>query len=210
MFGAGTRATQGEIEAKFQAELIPGEKVLWAGQPRRDPRITWWDTVMFPMGLIFAFYGCGLFAAFAVGMWTKGINSFSHSIAPVIMFGLMGLIGLYIVAGRYFYRWWRNSRIYYAVTDRRAMIFYDYFKGHLDVIFLRSLQGLSLAEEKNGQGAVVFGPTAFNQISLWKTGLDSFHFQEKRSPLAFHEIDQVKDVYRLILAQQEALSVQKS
>ena len=94
--------------------LQPGERLLWEGAPERGIRLQRSDWYTIPFSLVW----CGMLCII-IGPQIR--------IASVLP--LMGLIyvpfilaGLYLLAGRFFFRAYRLSGMRYAVTDKRAII----------------------------------------------------------------------------------------
>lgn len=98
---------------QVRQHLRDNERLLWHGVP--DPAVvfTGEDAFLVPFSI--------MWCAFAI-FWESGVLSAG---AP-FPFGLFGIpfvvIGLYFVAGRFFYKAYRKRRTEYAITSRRAMI----------------------------------------------------------------------------------------
>lgn len=138
----------------FQGRLLPGERVLWEGQPAQGLLMTSRDALLIPFSLVW----CG-FAVF----WTFGANGMG---APpfFLLWGAMFIcIGLYFVVGRFAADAWLRRRTYYAVTDRRVLILRLAPLSKFTAIGLSQLPDLDLTERNDGRGTIRFGQA----ISMW-------------------------------------------
>jgi hypothetical protein len=93
--------------------LLPGERLLWRGQPYPGKVFMPADAVLVPFH--------GLFLALAIFIGVAG----SRTGAPAFMSALLlvfVVLGLYLTVGRFFVKAFRKSRTTYAVTDQRAII----------------------------------------------------------------------------------------
>jgi hypothetical protein len=100
-------------QQRIQELLLPGERLIWSGQPDPLAHFVPADFFLVPFSLMW-----GGFAVFwEVTAVTGG--------APVL-FLLWGIpfvaIGLYFIVGRFFYKSYTKARTVYALTDRRIMV----------------------------------------------------------------------------------------
>jgi hypothetical protein len=185
------RTEPGGTGYDIQAQLEPGEKLLWSGQPRRGLMLRPYDLFLIPFSLVW----CG-FAIF----WEVGVNQAG---AP-LLFRLWGvpfvLIGLYIVFGRFFTDAMLRARTHYAVTDRRILIVSGFFSRNFRSIYLRGLAEMEINEGRRGRGTITFGPTSAQAAMLrgWPgTG--------KSLPPAFEGIEGARQVLEIIRKAQQPL-----
>lgn len=91
--------------------LDAGERLLWEGGP--DPSVVFarQDAFLVPFSLLWGAFAA-LWEASAVAAGTPAGAAFG---APLAAFGL------YVVAGRFVYKWHDRRRTRYAITDRRAI-----------------------------------------------------------------------------------------
>lgn len=178
--------------------LLPGERVLWSGRP--DPRIllTSADAFLVPFSIFWA--GFAFF-------WEGGVLSgpVKGDNPGLLFFALFGLpfvaIGLYVVAGRFVYKRYRKRRTLYAVTDRRALSLTTTRSERLDAVFLDSCPSITKRARRDGIGSISFGSASpWSGYAMYEnTGLDVFGLS--RSGVAFYDIPDVEEVYKLTLAQ---------
>lgn len=152
----------------YQSSLmLPGERVLWSGEPGRGLYFQPMDVFLVPFSLLW----CG-FAIF----WTFTATSAG---APGF-FGLWGLMfvafGLYFVFGRFFVDMWARGSTSYMVTNRRILITRTGPLSRQTVINLADLPPLSLNLRSSGRGTIRFGES-FNRwgrggFGAWSPALD--------------------------------------
>jgi hypothetical protein len=130
------------------AELDPGERLLWAGQPPRGLMLRSSDAFLIPFSLMW-----GGFAIF----WESGVVLGG---APLFM-KLWGVpfvvVGLYLIFGRFFVDAYQRARTFYAVTSERAIIVSAYFVQRVTSLNLDLLPDVSLTEHPSGAGTITFG-----------------------------------------------------
>jgi len=131
--------------------LLRGEKIVWWGQPAQGLLFTSRDWLLIPFSLVW-----GGFAIF----WETAVLS---SNGPFFM-KLWGipfvLIGLYFVAGRFLLDAWIRRGLYYAVTDKRVLIFRSGPFRKFTAINLAQLPDANLSESSGGRGTIRFGAVA--------------------------------------------------
>ncbi|MEV6874329.1 PH domain-containing protein [Amycolatopsis sp. NPDC051128] len=92
-----------------EIDLLPGERVLWAGEPVQRPFFVAADGVIAPAGLVLA----------AVATWFLLAK---EPIGPVMAGAVVVLVlGLYAAVGRSVVRYLALGRTTYAVTDSRII-----------------------------------------------------------------------------------------
>ena len=135
----------------FVREPLPipaDETVRWTGEP---PTGLLWrasDWVMLPFSLMW-----GGFALF----WESMVISAG---APLVMmlFGVPFVcLGLYLIAGRFFWDANVRARTRYAVTDRAAYIVVDGFRGAVRRYAGSALDDVGVERKDDGSGTLRFG-----------------------------------------------------
>jgi hypothetical protein len=170
-------------------EFDRGEEVHWVGQPKQGFILRPSDAMMIPFSLLW----CG-FSIF----WEAGVI---RSGAPFFM-RLWGvpfvLVGVYIVAGRFFYDRWNRSRTWYAVTGRRIVIVEQLLSRTITSMSLASIPELALTEHGDGTGTIRFGK-ALAARGRWggRTRADESNRGEAPATV-FERIEDGRSVYELI------------
>ena len=176
-------------------ELSPGEQVLWTGRPRQGIVFRGSDLLAIPFSLLW----CG-FAIF----WEHGVVT-SNAPAFFTVWGIpFVLIGLYMVAGRFFFEAQQRARTFYAVTPERILIVAGVFSRTVKSLSLATLTDVTLTEGRNGEGEITFGPqNAFPSFF----GNAGWPGAPRRQPPRFDLVPNAKSVYEKIRwAQRGALS----
>lgn len=147
--------------------MLPGERMLWSGEPGRGILFQAIDVFLVPFSLLW----CG-FAVF----WTFSATSMG---APGF-FDLWGLMfvafGLYFVFGRFVVDMWVRQKIRYTLTNRRILIERAGQFPRQTVINLEDLPPASLQLRGSGRGTIRFGE-AYNRwgrsgFGAWSPSLD--------------------------------------
>jgi hypothetical protein len=136
----------------FQGQL-GDDHLLWTGTPANNLRFASTDWLLIPFSAMW-----GGFAIF----WNW--NAW-HMNAPFFfkLFGLPFLgIGLYIIAGRFFFDAWRRGHTIYGLTERRALIA-SFVRGkRVESFPLSQLGSTTLVEHADGRGSIIFAQDRSN------------------------------------------------
>jgi hypothetical protein len=193
-FGAADVPLSPDLEDRLQSELQPGERLVWAGQPRLDlaTRQAWF---LVPCGIVF-----GGFALFWI-VGAAGMGGFAAwNFAPAGLLGcfpLFGvpffLIGLWLIASPYWLRR-RAQQMLYALTDQRAIVFEPGWRGAVTVrnYSAAGLGRMSRTERPDGSGDLVF-----EEFTTSGTAGDS-HRTSQTTRRGFLAIDRVREVEELV------------
>jgi hypothetical protein len=155
----------------FSPYLMPGEHVIWYGEPKQGMSFSRNDALMIPFSVMW-----GGFAIF----WETTVIS---TRAPWF-FKLWGvpfvLVGLYLIVGRFFIDAWIRRCTAYALTDRRALVIRAAPFAKVTSLNLGSLSNVELTESSSGRGTIQFGSApAFGYWrgwSGWTPALDQSAF----------------------------------
>ena len=187
--------------------LDEDEQVLWQGRPAKP-------FVIRPSDLALSLFGA-VFLAFSVFWMAMTLSMTGGDGGLWTLFPLFGLpfvaVGLYMVAGRFFYDAWVRRRTVYTLTDRRAMI-------AKSGLFGRSLKSwpigaetrLELVEE-GGAGTIWFAEQVTHHRRRRRSGGGNFTVRAGHGTsirkIGFELIADAGRVYRLMrdVAQGQAL-----
>jgi hypothetical protein len=131
----------------FSAHLLPGERVMWSGQP--DPRRLFQAADWFVVPFTLAWAGFAFF-------WEASVIAMG---APVFMalFGLpFVLIGLYMLFGRFVHQAWTNRLTWFVLTDSRALVVYGRDGQRARSVQLDDVRELSVLRRPDGSGTISF------------------------------------------------------
>jgi hypothetical protein len=151
----------------FSPYLLPGEHLMWSGEPRQGIIFTGTDAFLIPFSL--------LWGGFAIFWESGGVGSN----AP-FFFELWGipfvLVGLYMIFGRFFVDAWARAKTAYALTDQRVLIARAAPFGKTLSLSLATLPQVEFTEQSNGRGTIQFGDRGgfyrSRGFSGWSPALD--------------------------------------
>lgn len=173
----------------FQQELVSGERLIWTGQPNAFVLFTKEDIFLVP----FTFLWFGGASSMFIPLLTNPTTLFQE--LPFSLFPLFFIfIGFYMAIGRFIYKILKKKQTYYAITDKRAIIYSNFLGKSVEGIYFNSISTINKTIGSNGRGTIIFGNT--NTASYNNTGLDIFG-KTTLSP-AFYDIDEAKIVYQRI------------
>ena len=194
-------------ELRLQSELLGGERLLWTGQP--DPRVIFErvDIFLVPFSLLWG----GFALVWEAGVLGLGVFGEGHRSAVPWFFVLWGipfvLVGLYFIAGRFFYKAWRKRRTYYALTNKRALVLVEGRGRTLRACFLSAVPTINKSVRSSGVGTISFGNTSW--ASMYdNTGMDFFGAMGALgadSTVRFNDVRDADRVYGLAMAARKEL-----
>ncbi len=136
-------------KAIITGELEAGETVLWSAQPRQGIILCSSDALMIPFSL--------LWGGFALS-WEYEVIS---SDAPWLM-AFLGLpfvvIGLYLIAGRFYYDAMLRKKTFYGITERRIIMLSGIWKKQALYISIIDIESVTAVKNSNGSGEIILGP----------------------------------------------------
>ena len=187
----------------IQEELLPGEPVLWTGQPLRQVIFRSSDWYAIPFSLLW-----GGFAIF----WEWGVTGHFGNTkdSPSIFMELWGLpfvvMGQYMIWGRFLYTAWKKGRTYYAVTTKRVLVVTSGATRKVVSGYVRTLDSVTLTTRRDGIGTIEFSPEPELPSSFWNSrrrkGTPQLDINLSR--LALYDVPDVRRVYGLIQAERNA------
>lgn len=142
--------------------LSVNERVLWQGVPRQGLMLRGADVLMIPFSLL----------------WGGSVAYMEYSLidagAPLV-FQLwclpFVLIGIHMIAGRFFLESWQRARTDYLVTNERIIIRSGIFSRSVKCLDLRTMGEFSLTENAKGEGTITFGVSQagikFSGLAAW-------------------------------------------
>lgn len=177
----------------FQPYLLAGERILWSGQPKQGLALSGRDALLIPFSLMWG--GFAIFWNALVWFAPFGEGSAEN---PDWFFKLWGLpflvVGLYLIAGRFFHDARIRKSLSYAVTDQRVLVLRGSKITSLDI---HRLPRLELSEHRDSTGTLAFEPGnamsfgGMNGFGWWLPGLGAAtQFFRIREPRKVYEIIQ--------------------
>lgn len=179
-----------EGSSDLAAYLAPGERVMWEGRGRRGPASASVGGMIF-LG-VFGVMALAILIIFAAVGPTEDVPPAIAVVLPIIFLGIGLGVGIpWLIIGQ------QASRARYVVTSASAMIVSEnrWTGKRVTVIPLKSLPQVSLTENRDGTGTLMFGQNLLMMNSRYSGGwwTDSIP--------AFWNIERPLEVYQLIRRQ---------
>ncbi len=178
--------------------LLPGERLLWSGQPKQGLALSASDALLIPFSLLW-----GGFAIF----WNVGVWSFPDTGegGPNWLFRLWGLpflvAGVYLIIGRFIHDAALRKNAAYGVTDQRVLLIGGLSSTKLSSLDIRRLPKLDLTEHRDGTGTIAFEGGG---SMLWSAGGFGHWTPALSSAKRFYRISKARDAYQIIRNQAHA------
>ncbi len=177
------------MSEEIRSELLKDEEILWEGQPSLQVNFTKGDLFLVPFSILWE--GFVLFWEYSV------LNSGAPVIFP--FFGALFIVfGLYFVFGRFIYKRIRKSKTYYAVTNKRVIALVDNYSRGVDAEYIDRIPCINKTVRPDGIGSLVFGNGSFKSAMYANSGMEFFYIGYSKSVLAFYDIEEADNVYRII------------
>jgi hypothetical protein len=182
-------------QLQLDAQLAPGEVIVWTGKPLRHIVFHKTDWLIIPFSLAFAaftlFWEWHAFRTW--GDWFLKLGGI-----PLI------LMGQYLVWGRFVYSAWRKRRTVCAVTNQRALSLYSGLRNKVVDESLKALDRRTLdLRENDSVGTITFHADAY---AYRQPGPDEVPSSDATVPLfSFVDIEHAHDVDLLIEAERAKL-----
>lgn len=178
----------------LRTHLRPGEDLIWYGMPAQSAMLTGADALLIPFSILWLSFAC---------LWEYG------AVQSGVMFAeLWGIpfiaMGVYLLAGRFFYKRFSRKRTAYGVTQDRAMIvtarsFRDLPLRGVPISIHRSRGGRRASVTMGGPepsaspGLRVIRRMVPSYAMFANTGLEPYirstQFQSVQFPFAFYDVD---------------------
>ena len=139
-----------ESDTSWVRELLqPGENLLWTGRPEKLRLFEHEDRKLVPISLVW----CAI-TGFLIWMtWVRGGNAPSMTI-PRLLTIPFAAVGIWLLIGRFVWRFVSGKKERYALTDRRVIIRKD---GSSRSLELTNLPRMNVTRYGDGSGEISFG-----------------------------------------------------
>lgn len=185
MVAAFDLAPQNQIAQVLDA----GESLIWSGAPRQRLVLRPNDAYLIPFSL--------LWGGFAITWEASVLRMGEPNAAFMSIWGVpFVLMGLYLIAGRFFVDARMRARTFYGLTDRRAIIISGLFSRTINSLPLRTLSDISLQERADRSGTILLGRP--QPHSAWMSGMRWPGMTQYSTP-AFEMIPNAKAVHTQLL-----------
>lgn len=189
-----------DVEPRFRHDLLPGETILWAGQPETSVLFGPADLVLVPFSLLWG----GFIFFWEVTALGAAMLSWKSGWPVLAFFPLFGLpfviVGAYLTVGRFLYKAWRKRRTYYALTNRRALVLTEGRGRELQAEFLKEVAGISHTVRPSGIGTIQFGGAHRLSLMYGNTGLDPLTAFLGKDGVTFFDVKEARRVSEMAMA----------
>ena len=184
------------LDERMRQQLDRGERLIWSGMPKQGVMFRPSDAFAVPFSLMW-----GGFAIF----WEASVLRIGTAPGFFVLWGIPFVaVGLYLIAGRFFYDAFCRARTLYGVTNQRALIISGIWQRNTQSIFLEGLTNINLREAGSGSGTITFGPepSGFS----WNAG--GWPGANRNMSPRFEAIDEPRRVLDLIRNAQKTVNQQ--
>jgi hypothetical protein len=202
---AGKGTLPPELDQRVQAELSPGERLIWVGQPRPDLFrgqtifLSVFGAVFGGFALIFFLVGAGMAAVFAsLGGAAAGDAAGGLAGCFPLFFCLFSIPFLLIGGWMLLAPVWmpkRIRRVIYALTDRRTVLWEPNWFGGGYTVRSYTREGLGRMYRVDKVGAA--GDLVFEEYYTTSTNTSGYT-TSNRTQRGFLGIDRVREVEELV------------
>jgi hypothetical protein len=179
----------------LEIKLLSNETIHWYGKP--NPWVIFGpaDRFLIPFSLL-----CGVFA-FYWEYTTFNLESQILNGGPfTYLYPITGipviLVALYLIIGRFFYKFWLKTKTIYAVSNKRLIVITQGKSRKERFQFLNHIKMIEKSVDKNGAGSLTFGDLGrgglFTNAGIFLIDKD---FQ---GVLSFFDLPDAEEVYQLV------------
>ncbi len=156
------------------------------------------DLTLVPFSIAWAGFAIFATAGFVEG-YGEAVKSGGQpgSILFLVLGAVFGLLGLYLLAGRFLHKRWDKLRTYYALTNRRVLILKTGTAPAVSGIPWDKVPAITKSEGFGGTGTVTFAKAGRWKTDYGNTGLEVFTVLAWRKVTAFYDIADADRVYDL-------------
>lgn len=177
--------------------LGPKELVLWQGQPNARRIFGIADIVILIVSSFFFFAFLYMMVKTMPIMIAQKL-SYGKVIAIVITSLFFFVYILYVFAGRFVLKYFKNKQTYYIFTNDRFVIVDMLFGKRIRYKYIKNVSDVKMFKNLDKSGTLVFNKRTLNQIMFSNTGLEVLSFGLWDSAFAFYNIEKVEELYKLI------------
>lgn len=171
--------------------LHSGERLLWAGRPKRGLLLRGEDAWLIPFSLVWV--SIPFSSTLSRLLTGSGVNLFDL---------LFTVAGLYLLIGRFLVDMWLRAHTTYGLTERQALIVTNGFSQQIRYVNLRTLSDLKLTMRRGGTGTIELGKPKFSIFGPRYSRAMPWPGVGQYLPPAFEAIPDARRVYDLIVQAQ--------
>jgi hypothetical protein len=180
------------------AELDPGERLLWSGQPHQGVTLRGQGFRRPLLGLLTgSFCACWGYSAFTAAMTQRN----SQALIALLLGTPIVAGGIWVMFGRYFTDARARARTYYGITNLRIiLVWWSFGSRRMATWPLRALVPPILNQRRDGSGTITFDVEPKRYLAWSPVGKTTRNFsgdKQYEGPW-LDMIDQAKDVFDII------------
>lgn len=145
------------VNPDLEANLAPGERVLWRGKPERGPFV--WRT--WPLSIFGGLLLVAVLAYDLVILTTEAPDWLALWAIPFAVGGLYMAAGHFLITARE----WRNTE--YLITERQVLIKHGILAPTVTMYSLLGLPQTIIQEQRDGTGNIMFKPRQGEGYGPW-------------------------------------------
>lgn len=192
-----------EKQSKLRPFLEPGERLLWTGAPGPSATFSKSDVLQIPLNIAWLVF----IAWFFGGYWNRGSDESEFPWFAAVPFFLIAFYNLF---GRLVFKYWRNKRTVYAVTDHNVAVLTSLpFSTKFRILEITGLPEIKLDLKGDGRGSITFDNEP-KKASWFDRVRSAFSRGSKDTQVAFVDIANVRRVHDLIARQREDITREKT
>jgi hypothetical protein len=177
------------VRNRFVGDLLPGERIVWVGQPDPTVFFSWVDRFLVPFSLVWT---GGAFVTLVRAI-TRG-----YSAPSLILSVIFSVLGTYLLFGRLFYRRRMRRKTFYAVTNRRVLVLSEVPRRLLLAAFLDRIPVVQRWIRSDGIGTLQFGAASRMDTIFGTTGLEPLGRVSPPAVPVFWDVRDAEEVFRLV------------
>ncbi len=200
------------FEEKFQHDLQKNERILWTGRPQlrfalNAEIFNYWllGAVLIALAVLQE-----AFSGLATPFWQEPIRIWSR---VDLRSAFYLAVGAWFMFAPPIIEMLRKPWVYYAVTNQRVLILFEYGHRTIRSLIIEAMQKLEMRTGKDGRGTLRFGGPGKRPYMEWPSAMFSweaaissiwlviqmrYSLFDKRGIPGFADIPDVKRVYELI------------
>jgi hypothetical protein len=145
-----------ELQTELSSTLHAGEKLVWAGKPKKGILFSSTDIILIPFSM--------LWGGFAIAMEILVI--IAHVWIAIILIFPFVVVGLQLMIGRFFFDARKRARTIYGLTRDRLIIKTGEGEQAVKSMPIASMSDMTLDLKKDGTGSIQFGLGEFMSVKM--------------------------------------------
>ncbi|MFW2331412.1 MAG: hypothetical protein ACN4E2_03855 [Nitrospinota bacterium] len=189
-------------EPNFEEVLLTDEKIVWKGRPEPSIIFTKNDGALIPISI-----SGSVMPLFMLAPMLNHINSTTDTLYLTVL-GIVGALflalSIYIIVGRFFYKYMLKLKTWYLITNKRVIIIKHLLRKTVQSQTFKDMNDYSHTVRSDAIGTILFenvNPTTRFCLNTGIEYLYSTRLRPLKAPckvIAFYDIKNVKNVFQLV------------